>query len=183
LKETQDVPDITRRDGYSRVSIIAHWIAVILVIALFLTHEGERGSTEYAIHVGGGALAGVYLLWRVWHRVRRGMTVKPDQALVFNIASQIVIWGFLTAIVVVVISGYLVPWSAGLPLDIFGPISIPSPMGSSHRLHELLEEVHEISGQLFPLLLILHVLGTAKHAFIDRDGVANRMFKSISGGR
>jgi cytochrome b561 len=49
------VPDTARRDGYSRVSIIAHWLAAILVVALFLTHEGERGSTEYAIHVGGGA--------------------------------------------------------------------------------------------------------------------------------
>ena len=177
------MPDTARRDSYSRVSIIAHWLAAIFVVALFLTHEGERGSTEYAIHVGGGALAGVFLLWRVWHRVRRGMTEKPDEALVFHIDSQIVIWGFLAAIVVVVISGYLIPWSAGLPLDIFGPISIPSPMGSSPRFNEFMEEVHEISGQLFPLLLILHVLGTAKHAFIDRDGVASRMFRSVSGGR
>ena len=175
--------DIARKDGYSRVSIFVHWIAAILVIALFLTHEGERGSTEYAIHVGGGALVGVFLLWRVSHQIRRGMTEKPDQALVFNVASQIVIWGFLAAIVVVVVSGYLIPWSAGQPLDIFGPIAIPSPMGSHHFVHEFMEEIHEISGQLFPVLLILHVLGTAKHAFIDRDGVASRMFKSISGGR
>jgi cytochrome b561 len=177
------VSDTACKDGYLGVSIFVHWITAILVIALFLTHEGERGSTEYAIHVGGGALVGIFLLWRVWHRIRRGMTEKPDQALVFNVASQIVIWGFLAAIVVVVVSGYLIPWSAGQSLDIFGPIAIPSPMGSHHFFHEFMEEAHEISGQLFPVLLILHVLGTAKHAFLDRDGVASRMFKSVSGGR
>jgi cytochrome b561 len=173
--------------GYSRTSILAHWVAAILVVTLFLTHEGavdgDRNSTAYAIHIGGGAIVGLFLLWRVWRRIARGMTAKPDQHYIFNIASQIVIWGFLAAIVVVVVSGYLLPWSLGRPLDIFGLINIPSPMGPSPGLREFLEDAHEISGVVFVPLLILHVLGTAKHAFIDKDGVAIRMLKSVSGGR
>lgn len=169
--------------GYSRTSIITHWVAAIIVLALFLTHEGERGSTAYSIHVGGGAIAGVFLLWRVWHRARHGMTEKPHQPYLLNIASRIVIWGFLAAIVVAVISGCLLPWSLGRPLDIFGLISIPSPMGSSPDFREFLDAAHEISGHVFVPMFILHVLGTAKHAFIDKDGVASRMFKSVSGGR
>ena len=178
-----DVSDIARKDGYSQLSIVTHWIAAIIVIALFLTHEGERGSAAYVIHVSGGALVGVFLLWRVWHRVRCGNSEKPYQAFVFKAVSQIVIWGFLVAIVVVVVSGYLLPWSLGRPLELFDLISIPSPMGSSPGFRELLEKVHDISGTLFPPLIILHILGTAKHAFIDKDGVASRMLKSVSGGR
>lgn len=177
------MPDTRRRDGYSRLSIALHWVAAILVIALFVTHEGKRGSTEYFIHVSFGAVAGLFLLWRVWHRVRRGITEKPDQAIVLNIASQIVIWGFLAAIVVVVITGYLLPWSVGRPLDILGLVAIPSPMAFNRDFHEFVEEVHEISGQLFLPLLALHILGAAKHAFIDKDGVARRMFKSVAAGR
>jgi len=56
-------------------------------------------------------------------------------------------------------------------------------MGSSPGFREFFEEVHEISGQLFVPLLILHILGAAKHAFIDRNSVAGRMFKYVSGGR
>lgn len=177
------MPTSTRTDGYSRASILIHWIAAILIIALFLTHEGERGSAEYAFHLSGGAIAGVFLLWRVWRRVRRGMTAKPDQAPAFNLASQVVLWGFLAAIVVVTITGYFIPWSLGRPLDIFGIVAIPSPIGASRGLHGFMEEAHEISGQLFPLLLILHVLGAAKHRFWDRDRIAERMFRPVSGGR
>lgn len=100
-----------------------------------------------------------------------------------NVAAQIVIWGFLVAIVVVVISGYLLPWWRGRPLEIFGSISIPSPLGASTGFRNALEVAHEISGDLFAPLLILHLLGTAKHAVINRDGVASRMFKSVTGGR
>ena len=146
-----DVPDIARTDGYSRFSIVVHWIAAMIVIVLFVTHEGAgvRGSTDYVIHVSGGAVAGVFLLWRAWRRIRRGMTEKPDQAFVLNVASRIVIWGFVAAIVVVVVSGYLLPWSTGRSLDIFGLIAIPSPTGSSPGFRSFLEVVHEISGDLF----------------------------------
>ncbi len=177
------MPTPTRSDGYSRASILVHWIAAIVIVALFLTHEGERGSAAYAFHLSGGAIAGVFLLWRVWRRARRGMTAKPDQAAVFNLASQVVLWGFLAAIVVVTVTGYLLPWSLGRPLDIFGLVAIPSPIGGSRPLHEFVEEAHEIAGQLFPLLLILHVLGAAKHRFLDRDGIAARMFRPVVGGR
>ncbi len=60
--------------GYSRASIIVHWITAIMVIALFFTHEGDRGSTALAFHVGGGAILGLFLLWRVGRRIMRGMT-------------------------------------------------------------------------------------------------------------
>lgn len=183
IERQTKVPEVVRKDGYPRYSVVSHWIAAIVVIALFVTHEGNRGSVEYAIYVSGGALAGAFLLWRVWHRVRYGVMEKPDQAIVLNFASRIVIWGFLVAIVVVVVSGYLIPWSLGRPLDIFGLISILSPLGSSRGFHEAVEEVHDISGTLFVPLLILHILGAAKHAIMDKNGVAGRMFKPVSGGR
>lgn len=169
-------------DGYSRLSIFLHWITAIAVVALFLTHEGERGSLQYAFHVGGGAVAGLILIWRVLHRARRGMTAKPDQLMILNLLSQIVMWGFLAAILVVVVSGYLLPWSLGQPLDVFG-LPIPSPISRNPGLHELVEEIHDAAGHAFVPLLVLHLLGVAKHAFVDRDGIARRMFSTVAGGR
>ena len=172
-----------RKDGYAGLSIVVHWLAAAIVVILFATQEGDRGSAAYVVHVGGGAIAGVFLLWRVWHRIRQGMTDKSDQAFALNLASQVVIWGFLAAIVVVVLTGYLIPWSEGRPLDVLGLVTIPSPMAANRTLSEIVEELHELAGQLFLPLLALHLLGWAKHAFIDRDGVAARMFRSVSGGR
>ena len=173
---------MSRADGYSVLSITVHWLAAILVVALFLTHEGERGSTAYLLHVSGGAIAGLFLLWRVWHRVRRGSTRPPKQAALFNLAARLVHWGLLVALVVVVVSGYLLPWSLGRELDVFG-FGIPSPMAENRDVHELMERVHDVSGHLFVPLLALHVLGAVKHAVFDRRRAGLRMFKPIDGGR
>lgn len=174
--------DPVRSDGYSPLSIAIHWLTAIIVVALFVTHEAARGSAAYAFHVSGGAIAGLFLLWRVWHRARRGLPLRPNQAFIFDIASQIVLWGFLATTVVCVVTGYFLPWSLGRPLDIFGLTSIPAPMTANRPFHEFIEEVHEVSGQLFVPLLGLHLLGTAKHAFIDRDGIARRMFRPATDG-
>ena len=62
-------------------------------------------------------------------------------------------------------------------------MGIPSPLGSSRGVHEFMEEVQDVSGHLFIPLLVLHILGTAKHAIVDKDGIARRMFTPAAGGR
>ena len=172
----------SRTDGYSPLSVLIHWLAALLVVALFLTHEGDPGTATHVIHVSGGAVAGLFLLWRVWYRIGRGLTEAPQQAAVLNLAARLVHWGLLLAMVVVVITGYLLPWSAGQALDVFG-IGIPSPMSASGNLHEFLERVHDLSSHLFIPLLFLHLLGAVKHAVFDRRGPGFRMFKPVAGGR
>ena len=171
-----------RTDGYSILSILVHWLAAILVVSLFFTHEGERGTGAYVFHVSGGAIAGLFLLWRVWRRIRRGVADPPDQWGIFNLAARLVHWAMLVAIVAVVVTGYLLPWTLGRELDVFG-FGIPSPMGANQGLHELVEEVHDATGHLFIPLIALHLLGAIKHLVFDRRGAGLRMFKPISGGR
>ena len=132
--------------------------------------------------MGGGAIAGIFLLWRVWHRVRSGFAENPNQNILLALLSKAVLWGFLVSIVVVVVSGYLLPWSLGKPIDLFGIVSVPSPIGDIHVLHELMEEMHEVSGHLFVPLLGLHILGWAKHKFVDRDQASSRMFRPDKNG-
>ncbi len=169
--------------GYSRLSIITHWITAIGVIALFLTGEGDEGGAVYVFHVSGGAAFALFLLWRVWRRARRGFPQKPNQAYLLNLASQIVLWGFLTAMIVVSVTGYFIPWSLGQSVDILGLVSVPSPIGASRGLHEFFEEVHELAGNLFVPLLALHVLGAVKHAYIDKDNIVRRIISPLRGGR
>ena len=171
-----------RTDGYSRLSVIVHWLAAILVVALFFTHEGGRGTAAYDFHVSGGAIVGLFLLWRVWHRIRRGTADPPPQAAFFNLLARAVHWSLLALIVVVVVSGYLLPWSMGRPLEVFG-LGVPSPMEGSRELHEILERIHDVAGHLFVPLFALHVAGAVKHAVLFRRGGALRMLKPISGGR
>ena len=171
-----------RTEGYSRLSIIVHWLAAALVIALFFTHEAGRGTAAYVFHVSGGAIVGLFLLWRVWHRIRRGTPDPPQQSRFFNFVAGAVHWSLLVLIVVAIISGYLLPWSMGLPLDVFG-FAIPSPMERNRELHDLIERIHDVSGHLFIPLLALHVAGALKHLILYRRGGALRMVRPIVGGR
>ena len=110
------------------------------------------------------------------------MVHAPPQSVILNLASRFTHWGLLVLVVVVVISGYLLPWSLADALDVFG-VGIPSPMGASPALHEFLERVHDVAGHLFVPLLALHVTGAVKHAVFDRHGIAGRMIRPAPGGR
>ena len=171
-----------RTDSYSTASVVAHWLAAVLIVALLFTHSATRGTAAYAFHVSGGAVVGLFLLWRVWRRVRRGMVHPPPQAVILNLAARFVHCGLLVLIAVVVISGYLLPWSLGDALDVFG-VGIPSPMDGNRAVHDALERMHDVAGHLFIPLLALHVAGAVKHAVFDQHGAAMRMIRPASGGR
>ena len=169
--------------GYSGLSILVHWIGAICVISLFVTHEAERGSVGAFYHVSIGALIGLFLLWRVFRRIHNGFTQETNQHFLLNLLSKIVHWGLLAVIVVVVLTGYLLPWSRGAALDVAGLFSIPSPFAGSRGFHEFIEETHDIAGHLFMPLIALHILGVIKHLVIDRGGLLMRMIRPVSNGR
>lgn len=172
----------TGASGYSRVSIVAHWLAAIAVVALFFTHEGPRDSLSFTFHVGGGAVIGLFLIWRVSRRMMHGFAAKPDQHPLFNLASQIVLWGLLLSIIIVTLTGYLLPWSIGRPIDIAGLFSIPSPLSASRGFHEAMEEIHDISGHVIIPLVLLHIAGAVKHWLWDKDSVMQRMTRPEGDG-
>ncbi|MEZ5790382.1 MAG: cytochrome b/b6 domain-containing protein [Nitratireductor sp.] len=163
------------RNAYSSASIWIHWLTAVLVVVFFFTHESERGSLGRTFHVSGGMLIAWFFLWRIFRRFRNGVAAKPEQSEALNWLSRIVLWGILLALLVVSVSGVLLPWSGGRAIDLFG-LAIPSPITGSRSLHEFFEEVHDIAGHAFIPLVALHILGVIKHVFMDADkGVALRM--------
>ncbi len=169
--------------GYSKSSIIIHWVTAIAVVALFVTHEGDRGSTAYAFHVGVGAIVGIFLLWRVWRRIALGSATKTDQHPALNLLSDIVRWGLLLAIAGVVLTGYFVPWSIGQSINVMGLFDLPSPLPRSRSVHEFFEEIHEFFGHILIPLTLLHIAGVIKHTFVDKDKLLRRMITPMNGGK
>lgn len=173
----------TNDSGYSKTSIWVHWATAILIVALFVTHEGDRGSAAWSFHVGAGAIAGLFFLWRIFRRINRGFAPKPKQNEFLNLLSKFVLWGLLLTIIVLTITGYLLPWSRGDALDVYG-IGIPSPIGRNMALHEMMEEIHDLFGHLIIPLVALHILGAVKHLLFDRDkSIIRRVFIAQNDGR
>lgn len=171
----------TTPQGYNTTSIIVHWLTAIFIVVLFLTGEGRGAIRDF--HIAGGAILGIFLVWRVGRRMARGTTEKSEQNPMLNLLSSLVMFALLGSILVTTLTGYLLPWTHGSAIDIFGLFQLPSPMNSNHTLHEIIKEIHEIFSHLFIPLVALHIVGTLKHHFIDKDGVTRRMIRPVSRGR
>lgn len=165
-----------RISRYGWTTIILHWVGAFAILVSYLTGEmlEDRGG-GIGSHISWAAVLAIPLIMRVGWRMADGIRRTSDQAAIFHLASKIVMVGFLVTIVVSVVTGLLLPWSLGNPLEVFS-LSIPSPMPRMRDLHEVLEETHEVAVHLFIPLVALHVAGALKHAFIDRDGVLTGIF-------
>jgi cytochrome b561 len=164
---------------YSRRSIIAHWLTlVLLAIAFYLGYSasqarvgGNATLATYQVHLLVGDLVLVLTLVRIFFRRKDGAPAPMGSTVMDKFAKlvHISLYGVLillpvTGMVTVATSSIANALSAGnvklLPANYSGvPI---------HELHLVL------LGVLISLAL-LHVLGAIKHQFFDKDELMMRM--------
>lgn len=163
-------------ETYGWTTIALHWLSVVALVISFLTGEvleGANGDGRGAIlasHVFWASLLAIPLLARIGWRLHEGFLSTAEQSRLLKIISRIVMIGLLISICGAVISGFLLPWSLGEPLEI-GALSISSPLPRWPALHGLLEGLHGLFAHLWLPLVILHILGALKHLFLDGDQV------------
>lgn len=169
-------------DRYGSISRLNHWLAALLVLVLLgiglYFEDLPRGDARRfwrSLHVSIGALAALFLLWRVYWRARAGSPRALPQAPALQMLSKAVHGLLMLGMVVLAVSGPLIVWSGGRDLAVFNLFTIPSPMPAWEALHEGLEEVHGFTADAMIVLIVLHLLGVAKHQLIDRDGILSRM--------
>ncbi len=174
--------------AYGWPSILFHWAGAGLVVALFLIGEqledlarGPERTEMLALHVSLGAIAVVVLGGRIlWRLVQRGPAPPPAPRPI-RLLSRIVQWGLLGMIAALIITGPLMQWTVGQPVDVFGLVSLPSPLPVMRGVNDALEEVHEFASHAIVPLLALHVLGALKHLIFNRDGVFQRILWTKKG--
>jgi cytochrome b561 len=174
---TRDTPT-----HYGSVSRINHWIGALLVLALLGIGlyfddmpRGEVRNFWRSLHVAIGAFATLFLLWRVFWRMRSTSPLALPQKPALQLFSKVVHWLLLAGITILAVTGPLSIWATGRALPIFHLASIPSPFPAFRALHEPLEEIHGFTADAMIWLIGLHLLGVVKHQFIDRDSILARM--------
>jgi len=171
------------RSSYGWVSIALHWLVAAAVIYLYINGEQFAGMGRSptagalrALHNSLGAVASVLIAIRIAWRAWQGAPAVPGPRSLALLA-HLVQWALLATLAFLCVSGFLAIWSGGRPVDVFGLLSLPPPIGRDGALHRAMEEWHGIAANLMLALVALHVLAAVKHAVIDRDGVLSRMLR------
>lgn len=167
---------------YGVISRINHWLSALLIITLLgiglYFHEMPKGDERtywLQLHIALGALFFIILAFRiVWRLIVTSPEPLPQPQIVYWI-SKGVQFILLLALVLLIVSGPLIVWTADRPINVFTWFSIPSPLGRMETLHEILEVVHKVCSRVMLFGIIIHVLGVVKHAVIDRAPIMQRM--------
>lgn len=167
---------------YGSIAQLLHWLVVALLILQFslaaLADDLPDGLEKLALlsrHKSVGitilAVATLRVAWRVLDRP----PPPPPMPRWQRVAASINHWGLYALLFAMPLSGWVMSSAANYPVSWFGLFQLPDLVGTSHELHELLEEVHEALAAVLLALIGLHVLAALKHQFFDRDGLLARM--------
>lgn len=153
--------------GYTRLQIVLHWVVFLLVALQFVLHEGiaeawdiiEDGgvftpSPLVFAHVAGGVLIGLFVLWRIAIKAKRGAPALPeDEPPMLKLAAHLTHLGLYVLLLLAVVSGGMA-WFGGI---------------------EAAAEVHELFKALILLLVALHVGGALYQQFVLKSDIMARM--------
>jgi len=177
---------INTERGYGWLSIALHWLAAFAIIMMFWSgfaaeNAGELGDRAarralMGFHIGFGASIALLLLARVaahFAQPRPTPIAQQKPLMLLSGATHLLL---LVSILIQVISGPLAVWSGGRDINVFDLFAIPTPFAAENEaVHEGAEVAHAIGRWMLLVLIGVHIAGTLKHAFIDRDGVLRRM--------
>ncbi len=90
-------------------------------------------------------------------------------------AALVMHWLLYIVPVLAMLAGWLYASAAGLSVNWFGLILIPDLIPKNTAIAPLFKELHHGLVGLLALLLTGHIAAAARHAFILRDNVAQRM--------
>lgn len=164
---------------YSKRMVIAHWLTLgLLVAAWFLgdslsdaRHEGNATLAGYLIHALVGDAILLLTLLRMFFRRQDG-TPAPAGSGVMDKAATGIHHLLYTLLILLPVSGTLTVatskvWDALMAGDA-GLLPKKFTGVLAHDVHELLVNV-------LIAIVIVHILGAAKHQFIMKDGLMSRM--------
>ena len=173
----------TTPQRYRAPAIALHWLVAILVAAQFALGWWMQGIAKqpvgprvdaYNLHKSIGltilALMIVRIAWRITHPPP-ALPAMPRWQAGLARATHLLLYVLL---VVHPLAGYLGSAFSGYPVKYFGLV-LPSWAPQSVPLKDFMSAAHLATSWLIAAAVLLHLLGVAKHAIVDRDALLARM--------
>jgi cytochrome b561 len=175
---------------YTPTAQALHWItaaliAAVVVIAWIMTsmaRDNPIRGTYYQVHKALGitilALVALRLAWRALNRA----PPPPDHLARWehnlSTATHVLLYALM---LIMPLSGYIGSAAGGQRLSFFFLFDIPSILPQDKSLSQNAYTVHVACRAALYVLVTLHVLATAWHVAIRRDGTLDRMLPAQDG--
>lgn len=170
---------------YGLVSIVMHWLAAVVIFALFglgywmvgLDYYSGWYQTAPDLHKSIGLLLFVMMLGRaLWRWFSPPPASLANHGRMTRLASKLG-HGFLyLGLFVLMISGYLISTADGRGIPVFGLFEVPASLTSIPDQADVAGLVHEYLAWALVVFAGIHALAALKHHFIDHDRTLARMF-------
>ena len=177
-----------QKNQLSFLTIILHWLIVITIIGLIVVGIYMEENEVYALypwHKSLGVMILAFIGVRVVWRAMNGWLEPAGEYTPWEKKlSKIVHWLLIIGMLLFPVSGMLMSGFGGHGINVFGlelmPVNFdPSNPQKVLPVNENLAGVghimHGMLGNVFIVLIALHMLGALKHHFVDRDLTLKRM--------
>ena len=181
--ETWDAPaDRPAASGrYTLTAQALHWLTALLLLAILplawvaeAMPPGPGRGYVFTLHKSVGVtilvLAAARLAWRATHPAPALPDGTPRGLELVGRANH---WLLYALLLLMPLTGYLMS-SSGRPVSYFGLFDLPA-LPENRELARTANTLHLIGQWLVYALVALHVLGTAWHVAVRRDGLLGRM--------
>jgi cytochrome b561 len=169
------------KSGYGWISIALHWLTAAAVLAMWtvgsLAQTGSGRSDPALVHLH--TTIGVTTYAFLWARIAWRFSVghpgplPRQRPLMFSLAKYFH-FSLLVALGVMLVTGPLMIWWAGEPVEVFS-LMIASPLPASAGMHNLLRALHGKTATFIVLGILLHVAAVFKHVILNRDGTFDKI--------
>lgn len=177
------------RHGYGPAARALHWLTALAVLAalglgLWMTRlpagteaEVARVFRTYSVHKTlGTILFALGLLRLLWWLADPGPGPLHPERRVEAFAARLTHWTLRLGLVALPVTGLLHHSAAPGLAPILWPVGQTLPgIPADERLALIFRAAHQAAGWLLMAALALHILGTLKHALVDRDATLARM--------
>jgi cytochrome b561 len=173
--------------GYGLVTRLLHWVMAAGIIGLFvlgwwmveLDYYSPYYTSAPQVHKSLGMVLLVLLVARFLWRLANPRVDDSELAPLERRLAPLVHWGFYPLMLVLMVSGYLIPTADGQPIDVFGVVSVPAVL-TGDNLEDTAGLIHKYSAYVIMIVALLHTAAALKHHFCDKSSILTRMWSGSS---
>lgn len=178
-------------DRFGALAQGAHWLAVLLIAAAWLLGEfheafpkGAARSSAMWFHKEAGLLVILLLAFRLaWHWIDPPPAPEPTRlgALAAR-ASNAAHWLMYLLMLAIPLSGILMSFARGRPLDLFGLYQIASPWVDDREFAKPFHNAHEMLSNALLIVAFAHAAAAIAHHWFLHDRTLRRMLPGRGAG-